>query len=158
MENARELFQIMTRRFGLLNKHCCSVGGSDISLVQSHLLYEIDRQYNPSMQQIAETLGTDITTFSRQIQSLIKINWVDKKADPTDRRVFILSLTTEGKMIATIINHQMNDYLEEVFSYMTEFDKESLLRSVKILNEAMAKSSRCCAPIKGVCVHDQTNE
>ena len=76
MENARELFQIMTRRFGLLNKTCCSVGGNDVSLVQSHILYEIDRQHNPSMQQIAETLGTDITTFSRQVQSLIKMNLV----------------------------------------------------------------------------------
>ncbi|MGF7047223.1 DNA-binding MarR family transcriptional regulator [Paenibacillus sp. DS2015] len=148
MENARELFQIMTRRFGLLNKNCCSVGGCDISLVQSHLLYEIDRQHNPSMQQIAETLGTDITTFSRQIQSLIKMNLVTKMADPTDRRVFTLSLTTEGMMIANLIDQQMNDYLEEIFSYMTEFEKESVLRSVEIMNEAMGKSSRCCAPIK----------
>ena len=78
MENARELFQIMTRRFGLLNKNCCSVGGNDVTLVQSHILYEVDRQHNPSMQQIADTLGTDITTFSRQVQSLIKMNLVKK--------------------------------------------------------------------------------
>lgn len=148
MENTRELFQIMTRRFGLLNKNCCSVGGCDISLTQSHLLYEIDVQHNPSMQQIAETLGTDITTFSRQIQSLMKMNLVIKTPDPSDRRVFTLSLTTEGKMIATMIDQQMNDYLEEVFSYMTEFEKESVLRSITILNEAMGKSSQCCAPIQ----------
>ena len=43
MENARELFQIMTRRFGLLNK-TRSVGGNDVTLVQSHILYEVDRQ------------------------------------------------------------------------------------------------------------------
>lgn len=133
MENARELFQIMTRRFGLLNKNCCSVGGCDISLVQSHLLYEIDRRHNPSMQQVAEALGTEITTFSRQVQSLITMNLVKKTPDPNDRRVYTLSLTTEGKMIAGMIDHQMNDYLDEVFSYMTEFEKETVLRSVKLL-------------------------
>lgn len=146
MENARELFQIMTRRFGLLNKTCCSVGGNDVSLVQSHILYEIDRQQNPSMQQIAETLGTDITTFSRQVQSLIKMNLVKKTQDPQDRRFYTLALTTEGKFIATTIDRQMNDYLNEVFSYMTEFEKETVLHSVKIFNEAMAKSNKCCAP------------
>jgi DNA-binding MarR family transcriptional regulator len=149
MENARELFQIMTRRFGLLNKDCCSIGGCDISLAQSHLLYEIDTQHNPSMQQVAEALGTDITTFSRQVQSLIKMSLVKKTPDPNDRRVYTLSLTTEGKMIATTIDYQMNDYLKEVFSYMTEFEKETVLRSVKIFNDAMGKSSRCCAPVTG---------
>lgn len=149
MQNERELFQVMTRRFGLLNKNCCTVGGCDISLVQSHILYEIDRLHKPSMQQVAETLGTDITTFSRQVQSLIKMKLVKKSPDPADRRIHTLSLTTEGKFVATAIDTQMNDYLEEVFSYMSEFEKETLLRSIKLFNDAMGKSSRCCAPVSG---------
>ncbi|MNO53361.1 Multidrug resistance operon repressor [compost metagenome] len=148
MDNARELFQIMTRRFGLLNKNCCTIGGSDISPVQSHILYEVDRQHNPSMQQIAETLGTDITTFSRQIQSLIKMGLVKKTLDPSDRRISTLSLTVQGKFVATTIDQQMNTYLEEVFSYLSEFEKEMVIRSVQLMNEAMAKSDRCCRPIK----------
>ncbi|MDT3428423.1 DNA-binding MarR family transcriptional regulator [Paenibacillus forsythiae] len=149
MENARELFQIMTRRLGLLNKDCCSVSGINLSLAQSHLLHEVVRRDNPSMQQVAETLGTDVTTFSRQVQSLIKMDLVKKTPDPGDRRVFTLSLTEEGKRIAATIDQQMNSYLEEVFSYMTEFEKETVLRSVQLFNEAMGKSSRCCAPVTG---------
>ncbi|KGE21030.1 MarR family winged helix-turn-helix transcriptional regulator [Paenibacillus wynnii] len=149
MENGRELFQIMTRRFGLLNRNCCTVCGCDISLVQSHLLYEIDRQHNPSMQQVADILSTDITTFSRQVQSLVKMNLVKKTPDPSDRRVFTLSLTAAGKMVATTIDQEMNNYLDEVFSHMTEYEKETVLRSVKLFNDAMGKSSRCCAPITG---------
>ncbi|ASA19871.1 MarR family winged helix-turn-helix transcriptional regulator [Paenibacillus donghaensis] len=149
MDNARELLQIMTRRLGLLNKTCCSVGGCDLTTTQSHLLYEIDRQHNPSMQQVAETLGTDITTFSRQVQSLMKMKLVQKTPDPSDRRVYTLSLTPEGKMIATTIDQQMNEYLDEAFSHMSEFEKETLLRSIHLFNEAMGKSSKCCAPVTG---------
>ncbi|MEK8130440.1 MarR family winged helix-turn-helix transcriptional regulator [Paenibacillus filicis] len=149
MENVRELFQIMTRRFGFLNKNCCSAGGFDISLVQSHILYEIDHQHHPSIQQVAEALGTDITTFSRQVQSLIKLNLVKKTPDPDDRRVYILSLTTEGKYVAGAIEQQMNDYLGEVFSHMNEFEQETVIRSIKLLNEAMAKSSLCCTTPPG---------
>lgn len=144
MENTRELFQIMTRRFGFLNKNCCTAGGCNISLIQSHILYEFDHQHKPSIQQIAEALGTDITTFSRQVQSLIKMNLLKKTPDPDDRRVFILSLTTEGKYVATTIDQQMNSYLNEVFSHMNEFEKETVIRSIKLLNAAMAKSSQCC--------------
>lgn len=149
MENTRELFQIMTRRFGLLNKNCCTVGGIDISPVQSHILYEVDRQHKPSMQQIAETLGTDITTFSRQVQNLIKLNLLQKTPDPSDRRVYTLSLTVEGKFVATTIDHQMNAYLDEVFSYMSDFEKDMVIRSIKLMNEAMAKSDKCCKPVIG---------
>ncbi|MFK9092781.1 MarR family winged helix-turn-helix transcriptional regulator [Bacillus salipaludis] len=149
MENIRKLFQVMTRRFGLLNKNCCSAGGCDISLIQSHILYEIDHQHKPSMQQIADTLGTDITTFSRQVQSLVKMNLVKKTPDPDDRRFSILSLTTEGKFIATTIDQQMNSFLNEVFSHMNEFEKETVIRSIKLLNNAMAKSNVCCGTISG---------
>jgi DNA-binding MarR family transcriptional regulator len=147
MENIRELFQAMTRRFGLLNKNCCSIDDVDISLVQSHILYEIDKRQYPSMQQVAEVLGMDITTFSRQIQNLVKKGLVKKTPLPEDRRVYTLSLTAEGKFIATTIDREINRYLDEVFSHMTEFEKETVIRSIKLLNECMAKSSVCCKPI-----------
>lgn len=149
MENTRELFQMMTRRFGLLNKNCCTIGGIDITPVQSHILYEVDRQHNPTIQQIAETLGTDITTFSRQVQTLIKMRLIQKTPDPNDRRFYTLSLTVEGKFVATTIDHQMNAYLDEVFSYMSNFEQDMVIRSIKLMNEAMAKSDKCCKPISG---------
>ncbi len=146
MENKRELFQVLTRRFGLLNKNCCAVSGIEISSVHSHILYEIDKQHEPTMQQIAESLAIDVTTFSRQIQTLIKMGLVTKTPSLEDKRFYILTLTTEGKFIATSIEKSMNTYLDEVFSHMNEFEQETVLRSIKLLNNAMAKSSVCCTP------------
>ncbi|MCQ6562196.1 MarR family winged helix-turn-helix transcriptional regulator [Paenibacillus mendelii] len=143
----RELLQIMARRFGLLNKNCCSIGNNDISLIQSHILYEIARQHQPSMQQVADTLGMDITTFSRQVQTLIKKKLVKKTPLPEDRRVYILSLTVEGTFVTGAIDQMMNDYLEEVFSFMNDFEKETVMRSLKLLNDSMLKSKMCCTPM-----------
>lgn len=148
MENLREILQITMRRFGVLDKNCCSVGNTEISLVQSHILYEIDKRSNPSMQEIAELLGMDITTFSRQIQSLAKMELVNKQQSMTDKRVYVLQLTTQGKAIATSIDTQMNQYLEEVLSFMSDFEKETVIRSLKLLNSSMAKSNMCCHPVK----------
>jgi DNA-binding MarR family transcriptional regulator len=147
MENVRELFQVMTRRFGLLNKNCCQIGETELSLVQSHILYEILRNDKPSMQQVAETLGMDITTFSRQIQTLVKMELVKKSPLPGDRRVSLLTLTTQGNYVAAKIVAEMNQYLNEVFSNMSEFEQEMVIKSVKLLNEAMSKSTVCCKPL-----------
>lgn len=143
-QNLRELFQVFSRRFGFLNKDCCQACGHNISLVQSHILYEVEHQSQPSMQQVAERLGTDITTFSRQVQSLIKINLISKTPDPEDRRISILSLTEEGKEVAENINQQMNQYLNDVFSNMSEEEKEMVIRSIQLLNTSMQKTSKCC--------------
>ncbi|CUA80032.1 MarR family winged helix-turn-helix transcriptional regulator [Anoxybacillus suryakundensis] len=147
MENVRELFHTMTKRLGLLDRNCCTVGGVELSLVQSHILYEIDRMNEPSMQQVAEALAIDITTFSRQIQTLVKMNLVKKTPYPQDRRVYILSLTPEGKYVTAKIDAEVNEYLAEVFSHMTEFERETVLRSIRLLNECMAKSTVCCKPL-----------
>lgn len=147
MEYVRELFQVMTRRFGLLNKNCCQIGETEISLVQSHILYEILRNDKPSMQQVADTLGLDITTFSRQIQTLVKMELVKKTPLPDDRRVSQLTLTAQGKYVAAKIDAEMNQYLNEVFSNMSEFEREMVIKSVKLLNEAMSKSTVCCRPL-----------
>lgn len=148
MENLREILQITMRRFGVLDKNCCSIGNTEISLVQSHILYEIDKRNNPSMQEIAEIIGMDITTFSRQIQSLVKMELVNKQQSMNDKRVYVLQLTTQGKAIATSIDTQMNQYLEEVFSFMSDFEKETVIRSLKLLNSSMEKSNMCCHPVK----------
>lgn len=147
LEDIRALFQIMTRRFGLLNKNCCQIEGEDISLVQSHILYEIQRQNRPSMQQVADTLAMDITTFSRQIQTLIKMNLVSKTPLPEDRRFYQLSLTAQGNYVAAAIDAEMNQYLNEVLSKMSEFERDMVLKSIKLLNEAMSKSTVCCTPL-----------
>ncbi|EST12530.1 MarR family winged helix-turn-helix transcriptional regulator [Sporolactobacillus laevolacticus] len=147
MENLREMFQIMIRRFGFLDKYCCSTGGYNISLVQSHILYEIWRRPRQSIQTISETLGIEMSTFSRQIQTLVKMNLVKKSPSSDDGRVFVLSLTEEGKEVADQIDDQMNSFLDDVFSRMSAFEKETVIHSIKLLNASMAQSDRCCSPV-----------
>lgn len=136
----RDLLQMMARNFGWLNKSCCSVGANELSLVQSEVLYEINRQHHPSIQQIADGLGMDITTLSRQIQTLEKKKLVQKTPLPKDKRVYIVSLTTEGRFVAGAIDQTVNDYLNNVFSLMNDFERDTVIRSLKLLNDSMIKA------------------
>jgi DNA-binding MarR family transcriptional regulator len=147
MEDVRATLQVTMRRFGMLNKNCCSAGGHDISLVQSHILYEIARTNSPSMQQIADTIGMDITTFSRQIQTLVKLKLVAKRKSHEDKRVYHLSLTSEGETVEKDINQQMIAYLGDVFSNVSEEEGEEIVEALKVLNRAMSKSNMCCKPL-----------
>lgn len=147
MTDKRELFQTMFKRFGLLNRNCCEAGSMEISMNQSQILYEIEKREAPSMQEVAESLGTDISTFSRQIQNLIKLNLVKKTPSANDKRIYLLSLTATGQTANRTIDQQMEAHLDEIFSHMNAFEQETVVRSMQLLNKAMAKSSVCCKPI-----------
>ncbi|ADG81330.1 transcriptional regulator, MarR family [Thermincola ferriacetica] len=147
MESTRDLFQIFVRRFGLLNASCCDCCcGEEVSLVQSHILYEIRRQKSASMQQVANALGMDITTFSRQVKTLEKKGLVRKKPHPEDRRIYLLSLTTAGEELENRIDERMKAFIDNILSQFTEFERDMVVKSVQLLNKAILKAGACCLP------------
>ncbi len=140
MTQIREELQIFVRRFGLLNAACCEYCcGEEISLVQSHILFEVRRSGEPSMQQVAEELGIDITTFSRQVKTMEGKGLLTRRPSDKDRRVSLLSLTTEGKRVMKQIDLYMADRVEQLFAVMTPFEQEVVTRSIGLVNEALAK-------------------
>ncbi len=145
MDEFRHLLQLMTRRFGMLNENCCSIGTHQVSLVQSQILYEIDRQSRASMQQIASTLGMETTRFSHQIRTLIKQGLVAKSASESDKRVFLLTLTAAGKFVVTTIEQRIQTNLALIISRLTEEQQATVVESLKLLNRSMEETPACCS-------------
>jgi DNA-binding MarR family transcriptional regulator len=141
MESMREQLQIFTRRFGLLNESCCDeCCGEQVSMTQSHILFEVRRSGSPSMQQVAEELGIDVTTFSRQAKALEAKGFLSRTVSPDDRRVTLLGLAEAGMQVLEKIDRYMAARLEKVFGGMTPFERESVVRSLGLLNDAVAKA------------------
>lgn len=139
MKDVRSLFHVLNTKYSRLEKNCCRVNGIDISLVHSHILYAINKHSLPSMHQIADLLGIDITTFSRQIQTLMKLGLVIKSTNPSDKRYYFLSLTEKGKQLAGEIDTMINSKLDEVFSQMNEFERDTVIHSLKIITRVMGQ-------------------
>lgn len=141
MESIRDQLQIFTLRFGLLNAACCDeCCGEQVSLSQSHVLFEVRRAGNPPMQRVAEGLGMDITTFSRQVKSLESKGLVSRTVSPDDRRVCLLGLTDAGRQVLEKIDSYMAGRLEAVFACMSGFEREVVARSLELLNKAVTKA------------------
>lgn len=144
MQSVREKLQIFVRRFGLLSASCCDeCCGEQVSMVQSHILFEVDRLEAPPMQRVAEELGIDITTFSRQIKTLETKGLLVRQVSAEDRRVSLLVLTAEGRQVLGQIDRFMAAKIELIFSSLTEFERETVIRSLGLLNKAVDKVG-CC--------------
>lgn len=151
MVSVREQLQIFVRRFGLLNASCCDeCCGEQVSMVQSHILFEIRRAGSPAMQQVAEELGMDITTFSRQVKTLEKKGLVARQVSAEDRRVSLLGLTSAGSAVLAKIDRYMADRLDQIFSHMSVFEQETVTRSLELLNDAVTRAGVADSGQKGV--------
>jgi DNA-binding MarR family transcriptional regulator len=140
MNSIREELQVFVRRFGLLNASCCDeCCGEQVSMAQSHILFEVRRLESPSMQQVAEELGMDVTTFSRQAKTLETKGLISRCVSPNDRRVTLLELTVTGRQVLEKIDGYMATQLEKLFSNMTSFERETVVRSLGLLNNAIAR-------------------
>ena len=141
MDSIQEQLHIFVRRFGLLNASCCEeCCGEQVSMVQSHILFEIRRAGKPAMQRVAEELGMDITTFSRQVKSLEKKELVFRSVSPDDRRVSLLGVSEAGSQVLEKIDLYMTDRIGQIFSQMSAFERDTVARSLGLLNDAVSRS------------------
>ena len=151
MESVREQIQIFTRRFGLLNASCCDeCCGEQVSMTQSHILFEVRRAGSPSMLQVAQELGVDVTTFSRQVKTLEARAFISRTVSPDDRRVTLLGLTDEGTRVLERIDSFMAARVEKIFDHMTLFERETVVRSLGLLNEALIQTAQDSGNQKGI--------
>ena len=111
----------------------------EISVVQSSIMYEIGALSKPSMQAVAEAVGMDITTFSRQIGTLEKKRLVVKTPYEGDRRIYILSLTKEGEQVVESINALISAEMENVLASMNDFERETVVRSMHALDKKLSE-------------------
>lgn len=142
--NVREVLQLLVRRFGLLQKdsaQCCG-----ISVLQSHILYEVSRRSTLSLNELSEALCVDTSTLSRQVQQLVENGFIHRIQDPKDRRYVVLSLTPAGEEQGKEIAKSMEEYISSIFQNIPDDKRAQVLESLRILSEAMSKSPSCCTP------------
>ncbi|NMO94347.1 MarR family winged helix-turn-helix transcriptional regulator [Paenibacillus lemnae] len=138
----REVFQQFVRIFGQLQR-----GGAQdcgISVIQSHILYELGKRPNISLNDLAALLHTDTSSLSRQVQQLVEYGQVNRLPDPKDRRYVVLSLTAEGEQKQQYIAEFMETFLSEVFSKIPEDQHEQVFQTLEVMKTALNSTSSPC--------------
>lgn len=140
--DVREVLQLLVRRFGLLQKdgaQCCG-----ISVIQSHIIYELMKHPRIAQNDLAQILSTDTSTISRQIQLLVELDMVLRIPDPKDRRYVVLSLSQKGEEQHRIISMTMDKYVQGILQLIPENKQNQVVESLGLLSQAMNQNGNCC--------------
>lgn len=126
---------------------CCG-----ITLSQCHILTQIGWSSTLSLQELADALGVDKSTMSRNVDNLVAAELVDRTIDRSNRRVLRITLTAKGHALFTSIEERMEAFYQTTLAAIP-LDKQAIvIESLALLNSALPEHSSyikkiACCPI-----------
>jgi DNA-binding MarR family transcriptional regulator len=113
-----------------------ALGGADLTLAQYRVLVFLDGADRPATH-VAGLLGVTPSTVTSVVDGLTQRHLVDRRADPSDRRRVVLSLTDEGHQMLARGDEVVGDRLGLLLDRLEPDQAEEVLVGLEHLNRAM---------------------
>lgn len=121
---------IPTVKEKMIRTSTASSGDSCVRLFKREMILGVLMLSEDGMNQreIAEEMGVSPSTLSEMINRLVEDGYVERKADPGDRRARLLSLTEAGRIQGQEILEECACVLAFLFRNLEDGDKMELVR------------------------------
>jgi DNA-binding MarR family transcriptional regulator/GNAT superfamily N-acetyltransferase len=129
----RAFNRFYTRRIGALDDAHL---GSDFSLGEMRILYELAHRDKPTAREIGDVLDLDRGYLSRTLRSFKKRGIVASERGE-DRRTTLLSLTSAGRKAFAPLERQARDAIIELLAPLDPADQVQLLASMQHIRTAL---------------------
>jgi DNA-binding MarR family transcriptional regulator len=130
----REILRVFERELDHQNNSSCCCG---VTLSQCHVLMELSKTDNISLNQLADQLSVDKSAASRTVETLVTKKMVHRSIPKENRRTTILSLTETGTQVCRQINEGNNDYYDKALQSIPAGDLAVFLRSFEAIVSRM---------------------
>jgi DNA-binding MarR family transcriptional regulator len=113
---------------------------SDLKLSQLKALYAFRDKDCITMKEFALNLGVKFPNMTMIVDGLEQEGIVERERGQEDRRKVFVSLTVQGKMIRDSFLQQRSRIAEEIFSNISEQERDTLLESLENVCQIFGKS------------------
>ena len=127
-----------TRRIGVLNPYL----GSDLSLTEVRVLYELAHRDQPTASELAQDLAMDTGYLSRILRRFEAKHWLERVPSPADARQSLLALTPAGHKAFAPLQQKSCDEAADLLAPLVDSDRHQLIA-------AMDRVQRLLAPAGG---------
>ena len=113
-----------------------ALGEADLTLAQYRVLVFLDATDRPATH-VAGLLGVTPSTVTSVVDGLTQRNLVERRADPSDRRRVMLSLTDDGRRMLVRGDDVVGERLGGLLQRLEPAEAEQVLAGLEHLNRAM---------------------
>lgn len=137
----REFNRYYTRRVGALGAHL----GSDFSLTEVRVLYELAHRDSPTASEIAEALDLDRGYLSRLLRAFKKRGLISTTVSKDDRRHTHLRLTPAGKRAFAPLNKRADADVTEMLDRLSPVQQQRVVGAMIDIQSLLAPEERASA-------------
>ena len=126
-------------RWSLYQFHARLTAPSGISIDRStiSILTRLNAVGPMRISVLADYLGLDRSTLSRQVAAAVASGYIDRAPDPQDSRATVLTMTALGREAFLRLQRSRNQLIAEITSSMTASERALLAEALPILVRAL---------------------
>jgi len=123
-DELRRAMRRLVRSGGLLEPH--PHAGLKVSLSEMMALGELSEVEALSQNELGRLLGLEKSTVSRLAAGLEHRGWIDREREPSNRRVYRLQLTPEGRAVAERLGAELQSHHTQLLGALTPDERAGL--------------------------------
>lgn len=122
----------------VLRKEFRSQRDPNLTLPEFRALAYINRNPGCSLNEVAEHIGLEAPSTSKQVDDLVRRGLVARETDSSDRRRVQLSILPEGKQRIETANTHTRRFISAKLAHLSPQQQQQLLESLQMLRGAFA--------------------
>ncbi|MCW5876281.1 MAG: winged helix-turn-helix transcriptional regulator [Anaerolineales bacterium] len=136
------VLEAIPRVMRVLRKEFRSQRDPNLTLPEFRALAFINRNPGCSLNEVAEHIGLEPPSTSKQVEGLVQRGLVAREADSSDRRRVQLSILPEGRQRIDVAYAHTRRFITARLAHLSEQQQEQLLESLHALREAFAPEQK----------------
>ncbi|WP_395685128.1 GNAT family N-acetyltransferase [Caenimonas koreensis] len=129
----RRFNRFYTQKIGVLDPYL----GSEFSLTEVRVLYELAHRDQPVASELGRELGLDAGYLSRILRRFETKRWIERAPSPADARQSLLRLTDSGHAAFAPLQQKSRDEAAALLSGLPGQDRERLLRAMGTMQQVL---------------------
>lgn len=111
----------------------------DINKTQRSVLMCIFDNSDKTMNEISYLVGLEKSSFTRSVENLINIGYLNRNSDLNDRRKIYLALTEKGMEIAIAINEIADKHFGDMLLKLTDTEQNEFIAALETVSKYIKK-------------------
>ncbi|MCY1167228.1 homoprotocatechuate degradation operon regulator, HpaR [compost metagenome] len=134
VQAVRGFNRFYTQRIGVLAPYL----GSEFSLTEVRVLYELAQRDQPTASELAQDLALDAGYLSRILRRFESQGWLARVPSVADARQSLLKLTPAGHKVFAPLQQQSNDEAAALLEGLSSADQQNLVAAMGTLQRLLA--------------------
>ncbi|WP_238587730.1 helix-turn-helix domain-containing GNAT family N-acetyltransferase [Caenimonas sp. SL110] len=133
VQAVRGFNRFWTQRIGVLDPYL----GSELSLTEVRVLYELAHRDQPTASELGRDLGLDAGYLSRILRRFESRGWLARAPSPADARQSLLKLTEAGHAAFAPLQQQSRDEAAALLAALPSEGRDKLIRAMTTMQRLL---------------------